>query len=70
MISYIHKGKEHTGNVHTGFKDFLYFYDRSLKLWTVYPVDADGNQIDVAEYYQNKQQIQEQYNFTFTTTTL
>jgi hypothetical protein len=25
---------------------FAYFYDRTIKLWTLYPIDSEGNRIE------------------------
>ena len=33
---------------------WIFFYDRTIKLWTVYEVDSDGHQISIeADHYQN-----------------
>ena len=49
-------------------KNTRYYWDFYLKLWVVYKVDADGNQIDTdgeqideAEYYGNKAQLLANY---------
>lgn len=39
--------------------DVIIFYDRHLRMWTVYPVDADGNQLCEAEYTTNKKRTEE-----------
>ena len=30
------------------------WYDRHIRLWTLYPVDAEGNQLDEAKYAYGK----------------
>lgn len=32
------------------------WYDRHTRLWTLYPVDAEGNQTDSADYAGQKEQ--------------
>jgi len=50
------------------FSKWQYFYDKSIKLWTVYEVDSEGNQKDgEADYYQNKTQLVEAHGFNFVT---
>jgi hypothetical protein len=47
-------------------KDFEYYWDSNVKSWTVYTVDLDGFQIEYeAEYFPNKKQLLESYNFKF-----
>ena len=36
---------------------FEYFYDTSLRLWTLYKVDDNGNQIGDAYYYNDQNQL-------------
>lgn len=43
---------------------YRYYYDRSLKLWTVYVIDSEGNQVsEEAEHYQNKTQMLDVFDF-------
>ena len=43
---------------------YRYYYDTSIKLWTVYIIDGLGNQIsEEADYYQNKTQMLKVLNF-------
>ena len=35
------------------------WYDRHLRLWTLYPVDAEGNQMDGAQYATIKSEAKE-----------
>lgn len=60
MISYKHTKQD--GSI------WLYFYDRSIKFWTVYQIDQEGNQIsEAADYYQNKVDLLKEHNeFNFT----
>lgn len=39
--------------------DTIVFYDRHLRLWTVYPVDSEGNQLCEADYTTDKVEAQE-----------
>ena len=46
---------------------FQYFYDYSIKLWTVHEVDYKGNQVCMeGDYFQNKAIMKVQYKFKFT----
>lgn len=36
------------------FAEMVMFYDKHFKLWTVYPLDQEGNQMDIAEYFHNQ----------------
>ena len=39
-------------------KTFLYFYDPSIRFWTMYEIDGDGNQISrEADHFHNKKQL-------------
>ena len=39
-----------------------YFYDMHIRLWTIYNIDAEGNQISrEAEYYYSKKHLLENY---------
>ena len=29
---------------------FKYFYDNSVRLWTIYKIDSEGNQVGDADY--------------------
>jgi len=43
-----------------------FFYDRTIKLWTVFEVAKDGTQISQeCDYYQNKKQLTESTGFNF-----
>jgi hypothetical protein len=45
---------------------YLYYYDWSIRLWTVLEVDSDGGQLSYeADYFHDKEQMLEQYKFTF-----
>jgi hypothetical protein len=45
---------------------YAYFYDTNIRLWTLYPVDANGNRIEwdsndnpiEAEYFTNKKELE------------
>ena len=39
--------------------DTIIFYDRYLRLWTIYPVDAEGNQLCEAGYTTDKKEAYE-----------
>lgn len=47
----------------TSYKDngYIYFYDTSLRLWTIFKVDAEGNQIGDADYPVRKADLKKQY---------
>lgn len=47
----------------------LYYYDTNIKLWTIYEIDKEGNQISrEADHYQNREQLKKAYPFlTFKT---
>lgn len=34
------------------------WYDRHIRLWTIYPVDAEGNQLDGARYGYGKKEAE------------
>ena len=36
---------------------WLFWYDRSIRLWTIYQVDEEMNQIDHTQYYHDKKQL-------------
>lgn len=41
---------------------FRYFWDYHIKMWTIYPIDKDGNQISKgAEHYGYKEQLKRNY---------
>lgn len=41
---------------------YRFYYDTSLKLWTIYQIDSRGNQISrEADYYQTKQELLKYY---------
>jgi len=42
-------------NPHTGY--FIYYYDKSLRLWTVLFYSDDGIYVSEAEYYNNKEEM-------------
>ena len=44
------------------YKDsgFIYFYDRYIKLWTIYRHDENDNQINTASHYNDKKQLKEE----------
>ena len=42
----------------------LYFYDASIRSWTVYKIDINGYQISEADYYPNKARLKK-YNPEF-----
>ena len=42
-----------------------YFYDRTLRLWTVFIVDENDYQVGEANYYNDKKQMLEQHKFNF-----
>ena len=45
-----------------------FFYDSSIKLWTVHEVDSEGNQLsEEGHYYHNKSQMLAEHNFKFNT---
>lgn len=44
---------EETNEDHTPV-DVAMWYDRRLRMWTLYPVDAAGNQLRQAQYAQRK----------------
>lgn len=47
-------------------KIYVYFYDRSIRLWTIFEMDAEGNQIcDEADHFHDKGQMLEVYDFKF-----
>jgi len=43
------------------YKDsgFIYFYDRFIKLWTIYRHDENNYQINTASHYNDKEQLKE-----------
>lgn len=44
-----------------------YFYDVHVRMWTLYKIDSEGNQLGPAEYFGNKSQLKANYpNLTFT----
>lgn len=54
-IRIIVDGVEWNGELQIGKAESIeMWWDRSLRLWTLYPVDADGNQIAGATYANNK----------------
>jgi hypothetical protein len=44
---------------------YMYFFDKSIKSWTVLQIDINQNQIGNAEYFANKQSLLNIYNFIF-----
>ncbi len=46
---------------HTGY--FIYYYDQSLRLWTVLFYSDDGIYVSKAEYYNNKEEVLDDYAF-------
>lgn len=40
-----------------------YFYDPNFKLWIIYKIDEQGNQVTNADYAANKAQLKQQYPF-------
>lgn len=43
-------------------KTFIYFYDRFIRLWTLFEVDKYGHQVsEEAEYYPRKGELSEFY---------
>lgn len=48
-------------------KTYWYFYDRSIRLWTVMLVDENDNQIGTADHYHDKGQMLYAYKFDFKT---
>lgn len=38
-----------------------YFYDRSIRLWTVFKVDENDYQIDTADHYHDRPQLLQQH---------
>lgn len=36
---------------------YQFFFDPSIKSWTVYKIDKDGNQYDDIEYFANKKSL-------------
>ena len=46
-------------------QSYWYFYDRSIRSWTVLKVDAEGNQEGEAEHYEHKNSLLKDYNFNF-----
>ena len=51
-------------NIINGIK-YRYFFDKSIKSWTVYKVDENNYQVGNAEYYANKTSLLMNYNFNF-----
>ena len=51
-------------NVINGIR-YWYFYDRSIKSWTVFEVDVVGNQVNGAEYFANKFSLLASYKLNF-----
>lgn len=43
---------------------YRWFYDYHLRIWTIYKIDEDGNQIGFAEYYPKNRLL---LNYPFTT---
>lgn len=44
--------------------NYRYFYDTNIRLWTIYKVDEEGNQVEnEAYYFQNKKQMRQMYSF-------
>ena len=44
-------------------KRYRYYYDTNIKLWTIYQVDNLGNQVDLPDYYNDRDQLQKAYPF-------
>lgn len=56
MKVYIQKIQNYGGLI--GLIKVRYYYDRELRLWTVYPIDDIGNQLsDEADYYHSKDHL-------------
>jgi len=53
MISYKHYA-------HWGY--FIYYYDQSLRLWTVLYYSGDGTYISEAEYFNNKEELLDDFS--------
>jgi hypothetical protein len=47
-------------------KLYQYFYDREIRLWTIYEIDSEGNQLGgEANHYHDRGQLKDAYNVTF-----
>lgn len=40
-----------------------YFYDVHVRMWTLYKIDNEGNQVGHAEYFGNKGQLKANYPY-------
>ena len=46
-------------------KTYIYFYDKSIRLWTIMELDKNGNQIWVADNEVRKSELKAHYKVTF-----
>ncbi len=46
---------------HTGY--YIYYYDQSLRLWTVLFHSDDGIYVSKAQYYNNKEEMLDDYAY-------
>lgn len=59
MVTYIHRPdpRQTDGDL----SSYLYYFDTSLRLWTIYPIDGQNNQIGDAEYTPTKEHLKEAF---------
>jgi len=45
---------------------YMFYYDRNIKLWTVFEIDSKGNQLsEEADHYHNRKQMIDTHKFNF-----